>query len=462
MAIGKKNKTRKKPEKPPKLKEEHRLRNAFRSQFGTVVVYLIIAGLIYADYSVLSDLFYSENSDLSAFTGNLIAAIFAAALEIIPFVFGSALSKLTDKDLEKGGNEWIRALITVIISGVIALFIFGVVVFLRAMEIFGKAAQEVPDVGLFSMMRGAFDAYRRGDYDSFLVDCFLAIEPILTSNVAFLLSFMYIRDHDTLNKLRKNMQEAYSEYWKRKMEYDRDQTQLTRLMTDLWEKTARSSDGAFRDGAGAVMPEDWTDYQTAISKRLQESSLKNTNNYIFMTNIERFNTEVESELETVLFNAGAASTIPNAVVQLGQYMTEVIRERDSRVEPYQKWLLENCRVDLEAQFWNAVIAQPLIRPKNGKKIAEQSDDLFYEPETGNDASGKKTKHNPAPHPQPGVQPASEPKATTPYNEQTGATGRDSPYNEKKEPKRPYSPFNEISTYPRSEEDTEAPRTDQRS
>ena len=151
---------------------------------------LLILILFLADLNAMRILFNSPDMDVRSADALLYSFIFALCLEGIPTFLGSALAVWTDK-AQYRNNDKPHAKIGIWVCGIVSILMFLLAMGLRAITIYSK---------------GGVDNFLTNKYPDFPIDLFLVFSPVLTSTLAFAVSwFTFRNDNEKIMERKVNM-----------------------------------------------------------------------------------------------------------------------------------------------------------------------------------------------------------------------------------------------------------------
>jgi len=184
-----------------------------RNRLITITTIIFISFLICADTYSLYDMFIKNGATQNA--ALFFASVFAVILEGGPFFVSNSIAVYKDKTCVRK-NERFNALWGVVIGSVLTLAAFTVVVYTRYHVIDSGGG-----IDINGFYHSGFNKFNRYDsegnilynafYDGYSLDLFLMFSPILTSMLAFLISWMAFKPNNR-KKLHNEMTGKYEAY----------------------------------------------------------------------------------------------------------------------------------------------------------------------------------------------------------------------------------------------------------
>lgn len=263
-------------------------------------VFVII--LMMVDTIATTQLFSNDQFDLPSSEALFYGLIFAIFLEGLPIACGYSLNIAVDKNIDETGKRG-RAFLGFILSLLTMIGVFVLSVWIR--------------FHLIEISNGA-------ESDDYLVNIFLIFEPILSSLLAFIVSWLILstnyidttKEHvDSLTKKHKKVEE----------EMELQNNTFRSMQYDLWNSFNSSP---------KEMPTDWDEFQQEAYKRINDTNKWNTINF-YSGQFKRFNSEIEALLQDYIIELSSLSTVPNLVSHIN--LKELIDEFDEKYYTVEKW-----------------------------------------------------------------------------------------------------------------------------
>lgn len=177
----------------------------------------LIVILFLADLNAMLILFSSTEMDVRITDALLYSFIFALCLEGIPTFLGSAVAVWTDKTQYRN-NDKFHAKIGFWVCAVVSLLMFVLVIYLRVITIKSK---------------GGLERFYINKYPDYPIDAFLVFSPILTSALAFAVSwFMFQNDNE--KTMERKVTTLQDQYIARQSEFLEEYQNLQDARSSLW------------------------------------------------------------------------------------------------------------------------------------------------------------------------------------------------------------------------------------
>lgn len=312
---------------------------------GAVLLILI---MFLADLLAMFFLFYTPENDVPPMNALLYSFIFALCLEGIPTFLGSALAIWTD-NAQYRENDKSHAMIGMVVCGIASALMFGLAIGLRVITIFSKGG---PD--------GFFDG--KG-YSDFPVDFFLVFSPILTSTLAFAVSWFTFRN-DNEKIMEQKVAVLQNRYIARQNEFLEEFQKLQDARSSLWTTltahrlTPEDSEGEMKMGDVLVdgKPNELSKWMPNKSEVFRKESFarirgKLIENCIitYPSQVARYNESVESTLRICLELMRSRTSLPVEFSEL--QVQEIIDEFDRlHVGTGDVWDYDEAKGFLESEL----------------------------------------------------------------------------------------------------------------
>ncbi len=325
--------------------------------------------LTFADVLTLFDLFRKPEFDLSIFFAGVIALTCALFLEGIPYIMGDGLNRLLDKKKKSKKNErkktrlWFIASIFAGVIVMVALIFFRIeVVFLSVGDEKTQLVEILSGVGhMGEKIRDAYMLLTFGleDSDEVAANIYLAVQPILTSILAFMISFAYLsgnsedRNRQLERKFKKRIQRA-------KLNNDANRRILERAKLDL------ISDLGIDREAEMLTSCSNDDFVRKIFRSITAKVNRMAING-YVTSVHNYNLSVEAQLKEYLSFISSKSNMPHLIT--GIDIQSVVKEFDSENEDLKKWNAD-AYVKKSAEILKRVLFNEMIIKLDNVKAEE--------------------------------------------------------------------------------------------
>lgn len=178
---------------------------------------LLILILFLADFRAMYILFHSPKMDVRSADARLYSFIFALCLEGIPTFLGSALAVWIDK-AQYRSNDKPHAKWGLWVCGLVTALMFLLAIGLRIITIYSK---------------GGMTGFLNDKYPDFPIDLFLVFSPILTSALAFALSWFTLQN-DNEKIMERKVDMLQRRYIVRQSEFLKEYQNLQDARSSLW------------------------------------------------------------------------------------------------------------------------------------------------------------------------------------------------------------------------------------
>lgn len=319
-----------------------------RKQFLAII---FIIALTISDFSTLYSMLSDAELDLNIVSVIIISFVLALCLEGLPTIGGQAYAVLKDKTDYKVNNHHV-AKTTVIIS----LIGFSLtVIILIGLRI------------LIMIQKGWINAFLSKEYSTFATDAFMGVQPIITSILAFAVSY-FLLDIDNSRVLRKSLKRMDHQYVKQKEKYSQISNQLNTLKSALWTSITNHKD----------IPDQAEIFKEEVMKRIRKKFIEEC--VIFYPHqIMYYNAQIENAFRNYLLEICNHTTIPLLINKID--INEVIQEydkllQDKKILGKTPWNYNLCKDQLVEELKtlidnSIVVSQTKIRtgyPVEGKDL----------------------------------------------------------------------------------------------
>ena len=356
------------------------------------VAWGVLFFLTFADILTMNDLFTGAEFDLDKIFAGIIAFTCALFLEGVAYILGDGLNRLLDKKKRSKKNDrkktWLWFILGLISSVVImvALIAFRIEVVLlsvgdsdklQLVEILLSASPLSDKIRDIYMLL----TFGSEDSDEIAANIYLAVQPILTTILAFLISFAYLSDDsDARNRqiernYRKKLQRA-------KLNCAANNRILQRAKLDLLSDLGIDSEN-----------EKWTNCSNdefirkvfhAMTTKVNKMAI---NGHVIAVN--NYNSAVKSKLEEYLHVIAAKSNLPDRITSIS--VESIMDIFDSRNKDIEKWNAD-AYVEKSSEILKSVLFNEMIVKFT---IVDSDDFLVNEKNTAvNDSMPKKDVFHP--------------------------------------------------------------------
>ena len=276
----------------------------YKSSFAGIIILV----LMISDYFTMNYMFSPDESDIDPQAQMLYSFVLALCLEGLPFILGQTLNIKRDTTTYKANEKenanigfW-TSLIGTIIAGLL-------VVSIRGLSIFKK---------------GGIDGYLHKNYDLFVTDIALCVFPVLTSLMAFGLSWVFLRK-ERIEEQEKKVDICYSEYLNKEQIFSEKLHTLQEQRTALWSSITNY----------LPIPNTLETYRREVVARIRSLMIQNSI-ICFPAEINVFNSLVEDALLKYLIELSARSTVPTDIASIK--IKSLIEEYDLQcTDDIDKW-----------------------------------------------------------------------------------------------------------------------------
>ncbi|MBR3835955.1 MAG: hypothetical protein IKJ69_04105 [Clostridia bacterium] len=297
-----------------------------------VVIFLVIS-----DYYTLFDLFSSSKFDILNSFAHIIAITCAMFLEGLPYIMGDGLNRLLSKQKKKNTGDRKKTWIVFIVGLVSSIFIMCALVGFRIEVILLSIGAEKTQIVEILKGAGTFGEKFKEVFliltfgleksDQVAVNIYLALQPILTSILAFMVSFTYLSDEsiDTGDRreslLKKKVQRA-------RLKNDANRRILERAKLDLLSDLGIDNNS-----------EHWTNLDDAAF--IRDVFQKITNKVITMSAngyvraVKKYNVGIEAQLAAYLSVIATKSNLPHRIT--GINIQNIIQKYDNNHKKMNVW-----------------------------------------------------------------------------------------------------------------------------
>lgn len=311
---------------------------------GAVLLILI---LFLADLNAMRILFYSPEMDVRPFDALLYSFIFALCLEGIPTFLGSALAVWTDK-AQYRNNDKPHAKIGIWVCGAVSVLMFLLAIGLRAMTIYSK---------------GGLADFLDNKYPDLPIDLFLVFSPILTSTLAFAVSwFTFRNDNEKIMERKVNM--LQHRYITLQSEFLEEYQNLQDARSSLWttltahrltpkdSESAESMedvlDGEIPNELSKWMPNKSEVFRKECFARIRGKLIENCIT-TYPSQVARYNEAVESTLSVCLEIMRSRTSLPVEFSELS--IKTILEEFDQMYTDTEDiWDYEKAKDSLENEL----------------------------------------------------------------------------------------------------------------
>lgn len=274
-----------------------RVSDGLRSLPGsTAATRLLACGMIgllmLVDFQNLYAMFTSPQANTTARNAFWFSLTLCLALELQPVFLGMSVSKLTDRT-RHCTNDRIGAIVGCAVSAAGTLLAFGVFLYIKGLEIAAAGGKAAFLAGTYSLSSA-----------SYMVQVLLLASPILTSLLAFVISWSCCgvearhRLERQLENARRRMVHAHRCY-----RHQAERVELER--TRLWAGVS----------AHSPMPCTLAEYRAAVCLRIRNKTIE-TVLAAFPLVVERYQQAVECRLQQSIHRMAACSSVPLAIEQI--------------------------------------------------------------------------------------------------------------------------------------------------
>lgn len=257
--------------------------------------------LAYSDYNTLQDLFLSEDR----LNPEIFAITVAAGLEGLPTIMSAALAKAIDKTRHKVNDarfSWI-------------CFIVGVLGFV---------------ILCVMMIRQRILSSSQSDY-------LVVILPIITSFTAFGLSLLAFRQ-ETINSQTLLVEHLEDRYFKKIKAFLHYKYQLQDALVAFWTEVTDQK----------TKPVKLKDFRNDVFMRAKTKIVEDCKT-AFPSQVERYNSVIEAELNEIINDMAAYSTIPGKILQLDR--SGIIDEYSNMQQSEaSKWKYSDAKTELDTEL----------------------------------------------------------------------------------------------------------------
>lgn len=262
-----------------------------------IFAFVLIAGLAFADFLAMSNLFaeldLSDKFRLGHFSSSLLSesviysVTFSILLEGNPLFLGIAASLLADKTKYKV-NDKANAIIGFSISLVALIITFALVIVLRIMLIQQKG-------GVTAFKNGTFGGSDDSN-GSFIAQIYLIVAPVLTSMLAFVASWTAFRS-EQIEKLKHRLDKLHNKFLIRQSKFLDEIHRNDDARMVLWRSLTEND----------PLPMTLNDFRENCFVRIQAKLLKNSTD-AFPDQVRRYNAEITSLLQSFIVTLAANTT----------------------------------------------------------------------------------------------------------------------------------------------------------
>lgn len=298
---------------------------------GKIIAILATVFLAASDfYSMIQlfDEFGVEGVDLTFFSLTMVFF-----LEVTPFLCGVALSEWADNTKWRFGTRGV----------VIAGFFVGIVAWTGATVLAIYMRDQLLQAG------GGFEAFKDGSYggardnSKYIGEIFKMWSPLLTSVLAFLLSWLTFR-HSELSNLQNQVRYLRAEKNMREKSFRKAQSRNKDARVSLW--------GTLADPDVEPMPKDFEVYRNQCFIKIREK-LYDTCLSEYPTQVERFTSCVESKLAEYILAISQRSTLPQSISSIT--VQEMIARYEQQIQnSADAWDYNQAGVELEEELERAL------------------------------------------------------------------------------------------------------------
>lgn len=291
-----------------------------------LICILLMAGLISSDFMSLMNMFTQIR--MTKTERPIFAITFALFLEGFPFVLGIVVPKIVDKaQIIEGKKKEYTAIAWICFICMLITFALSVVIRLMFVN---------------APSRGGLEAYMSDNYlqdpdknDTYLGQFFLFFSPILTSILAFVVSYVAFGSNN-LDDTGKQLRKALARYnWYKKIYEDaRDCSQDAR--GSLWYSLGNSRD--------VEIPDDYDVFRNDCHVRIHDMIISNCL-AAYPSLLKRYNDRVEAALGAYIHELAGYSTVPHLITRIT--VDEIVEAHDNSVEEsVNAWKYEVCEQDM--------------------------------------------------------------------------------------------------------------------
>lgn len=337
--------------------------------------------LTFADILTLNDLFTGAEFDLDKTFAGIIAFTCALFLEGIPYIMGDGLNRLLDKRRKGRRGEKKKTWMWFLFGLFASIIIMAAIIFFRVEDILLSVDEEktqlveiLSGTGLpTEKIRDVYMLLTFGleDSDEIAANIYLAFQPILTSILAFLVSFAYLssdseaRNRQIERNFKKKLQRA-------KLNSASNHRILERAKLDLLSDLGIDSEN--EKWANCSNDEFIREVFNTITFKVNKMAI---NGYVIAVN--NYNSDVKAKIAEYLPVIAAKSNLPDRIT--GIDIQSIINIFDSRNKDIEKWdadaYVKKSSEMLKKVLFNEMIVEFKIDNNDGFVVNE-----------GNVAAGK--------------------------------------------------------------------------
>ena len=312
--------------------------------FGLLIIFLAIVDM-FTMYTLFSGAdSASADYNLTGVQAWVYSITFAICLEGVPSVLGHSCSVLTDKSRYKK-NDKLNATVGFFIALLVMISVFGIAIFIRYVGI---------------SKNGGFVKYKEGEYGEFPLHCWLMLSPVITSLVAFLISWIVFRN-ESISGLQRRVDYLFENYTKTLKTFLEDFHALQEARTILWTSLADHK----------TMPKRANVYRIESLARIRAKLIEN-GIIPYQLQVKRYNDSVENLLKELISEIREYSTLPWEIEKID--LNQLIEEFDrGRFHPEDKWNYSESGNDLEKKFSDYINNELLVKQFKNTGTANASE-----------------------------------------------------------------------------------------
>lgn len=358
--------------------------------FSKGVSILCVLYLIFSDFMSLFQLFKSDGFDLKDSLACIIAITVAIMLEGFPIFTGNYLTSLFEKRIDnsqdsiwKKGAMFFGSVVGALITFVTTFGLRIIMMFITLEDVDKDAINVmIEKQGYFAQKIGDILRYlilQSDDPPVALTNLFLAILPILTSVLCFIISISYLspnhkkKQQDKLQQLQKRSSQA--EY-----SYTEKVNRLRNEKIALWNELNITLSLPF---------DNISEFHSNCLRRIHVN-MEHSCSRSFEREIERFNKEGQSKLQSILIKMSAYSSVPQRITSIA--IDDIIRDYDNSKTDAEAWEFNRyhryanaklCQAlqDLGKEVSSTPLPESVPVPVPSKKITDNPFDEEIEKKT---------------------------------------------------------------------------------
>lgn len=297
-----------------------------------VLAFLSTGVLGYYDYLSMEELLQSTELPGSD-SEKTFAILFALCLEGIPFFTASFASKLfLEYKIKKNDKRY--AAIGFVLGCIGIVIAWGVALYIRYIFI-----QKNGGLLQFLHPEAKLDSNER-----YIADIFLQWSPIITSILAFLVSWA-ANIKDTEKKIKKELEIYHKNFLQKEAIYRTELEKLLNLRTFIWNSVTEY------EVERIPIPESEQVFREEVIKRIRRQLILNSIT-IYPGEMERFQNKIEAELSAYLVEMALKSTNPELVlnIELKEVIQRYDEEQLQKNQPEQCWEYSKAGKKLEDEL----------------------------------------------------------------------------------------------------------------